>query len=155
MLANVGIYLTRLGLVFWLGEMLFFIAIFAPRVFKILPREMAGQLQGAIFPAYYFAGIICAIVVAVGFALRYFGMDATLPRGNKAVITGVLWTVAFVVFIYSYKVLTPEIDALRVQMHATPTPTPELQASFDVLHKLSVRVNSAALFALLGLLAFI
>ena len=57
-LASVGRYLTKLGIVFWLGEMLFFISIFAPRVFKILPREMAGRLQGEIFPAYYIADII-------------------------------------------------------------------------------------------------
>lgn len=154
MLANVGAYLCRLGIVFWLGEMLFFISIFAPRVFKVLPREMAGQLQGHIFPAYYAAGLIAALVMSAGMLLRYLGKDASLPSGSRALCLWGLWTVAAIVFAYSLWVLTPQIDALRQQMYAS-APSAELSEQFSVLHKWSVKVNSLALFALLALLAFI
>ena len=43
-------YLLLLALVLWIGGIVFFSFIASPSVFKILPREQAGQVVGDIFP---------------------------------------------------------------------------------------------------------
>ncbi|MBS1984590.1 MAG: DUF4149 domain-containing protein [Bdellovibrionales bacterium] len=146
-LVAVARYLSRLALVYWLGEMLFFISIFAPRVFKVLPRDMAGQLQASIFPAYYSAGIVAALVLAFSLCLRRLGGEVELDLTKSLALVGV----ACVIFLYSRFSITPELNALR-PLIATDASAAE---RFNVLHKMSVRVNSAALFALLALLGFI
>lgn len=146
-----GTYLSRLGLVFWLGEMLFFIAIFAPRVFRVLPREMAGQLQASIFPAYYTAGLISAALVLVGIALRRMGGDALTLNSRKLTIALGLVAFAAIVFAYSRWSLTPELNGLRPQIESSS----EAAARFKELHSQSVKVNGAALLALLVLNALL
>lgn len=136
----VGRYLARLGLTFWLGEMLFFIVIFAPRVFKVLPRDMAGLLQSHLFPPYYAAGLVSAGVLTLG-----LGLQRQLRPVPVALIA-----VAAAVFAYSLFSITPELNGLRPQMQ-----DPEVAARFAVLHKLSVQVNGAALLCLLALLALV
>src|SRR4051812_8689445 len=123
---GVGQYLSRLGITFWLGEMLFFIVIFAPRVFKVLPRDLAGELQGHIFPPYYAAGLISAGLIAIGVLLRHFDGDSTLPTGTRGAVLLGLIAVAAVIFAFSLYTLTPEIDTLRREMHAA---TPDASVS--------------------------
>ena len=143
----------NLSLTFWLGQMLFFIVIFAPRVFKVLPRPEAAKLQGEIFPAYYMAGMICGVILLTCLILsRFFNSQ---ENNKKQWIPVLLCLFAFVVFAYSYFVLTPEIKNLQpLVLLPVDQVLAENRQLFDQLHKLSVRVNAAALFALLGLLRF-
>lgn len=148
-------YLTRLAVAFWLGEMLFFITVYAPRVFRVLPREQAGILQGAIFPGYYKAGLIAAAVFAGGLFVRTRLADPQLAPGWRGT-TGA-WTLALIaalIFAWSLYVITPELNGLRPELYADPE-NPLLKANFDKLHRFSVMLNSGALFALLALLALI
>lgn len=151
-------YLSRLALAFSVGEMLFFIVIFAPRVFRVLPRTQAGELQGAIFPPYYLAGIIASCVLLGTTLGRYVLRDATLPdtTGKKILIFSLI-AVTIAIFYYSYSILTPDLNQLRTQMLALNDESAQqpLRERFQLLHKLSVQVNSGALLALLILLAFL
>ena len=146
-------YLRNLSLTFWLGEMLFFIVIFAPRVFKVLQRPDAAKLQGEIFPAYYMAGIVCGVIFLTSVLVQYFLNRNSSPEWPVIVLA--LAGFVLIVFVYSYYVLTPEIKALQpLIMLPVEQVNPEHKIAFDKLHKLSVRVNGAALLALLALLKF-
>lgn len=137
-------YVKKLALAFWIGEMLFFAAVFAPRVFRVLPREMAGQLQAAIFPPYFLGGIIsAAFLIAALFFLRH-----TLPR-RRLQFNITLLAVSGGIFVYLYAILGPQITALRPLVAADPSAA----AGFASLHKVSVGLNGTALIALLILLA--
>ncbi|MGH7889857.1 MAG: DUF4149 domain-containing protein, partial [Thermodesulfobacteriota bacterium] len=46
-------FLYLLSLAFWIGSIFFFSLFTAPSIFKVLPRETAGELVSHIFPQYY------------------------------------------------------------------------------------------------------
>ncbi len=53
------IYLS--SIVIWIG-MIFFTTFFAaPSIFKVLPRETAGEVMGVIFPKYWMIGYVASI----------------------------------------------------------------------------------------------
>lgn len=157
-------YLQKLALAFWLGEMLFFISVFAPRVFRVLPRDMAGQLQNSIFPGYFTVGVACAVTLIVAqLILIALGMRAparakprrqrTDARSRRQVWTLTLSVFAGGIFAYCLWVVTPQLAQLQPQMLANPSA--EISDAFQSLHRWSVRLNAAALFALLALLAVV
>ena len=164
MLSSVMRYFQKLALVFWLGEMLFFIVIFAPRVFKVLPRDLAGQLQANIFPAYYEAGIVCAVVLIVcriaGVrSVQQVSFSASTASAALTARRKSRWSLALIlaaagVFVYSALSLTPQIAALQPAL-LDANVDPSIKAHFDTLHKLSVNVNAFALLCLLALLGLI
>jgi len=153
MLVAVALYARKLALAFWIGEMLFFAAIFAPRVFRILPRPLAGELQAAIFPPYYTAAVICGLIVLA----TMFLAPASRPR-----VTGTLVLGATLIMAYSLWSITPRLTALQPELLGTlAAPAdpalvdPLKRAEFDGLHKASVRANAGALLALLAALALL
>lgn len=139
-------YIKKLALCFWIGEMLFFASIFAPRVFRVLPREMAAQLQAAIFPAYFLAGVICAAFLLVAL----FFLRPTMPK-RRVQMSLALLALCGGIFTYLYTCLGPQITELRALMAAGTDPA--AAASFATLHRLSVGLNGTVLIALLILLA--
>lgn len=143
-------FIRKLALSFWLGEMLFFIIVFAPRVFKILEKPIAAQLQASIFPAYYLVGVICAGVILLSLLID-------LPR-RRFQVAFALTVFAGCVFAYSLWHITPEIVKLQNTLYASspdPTLLSEARSKFDELHQQSVQLNGAALLALLVLLVLI
>jgi len=147
-------FAQKLSLAFWVGEMLFFIVIFAPRVFKVLERPMAAQLQAAIFPPYYLAGTICGVILISAFAIDQAGFAPRRVPQMRFWWTMGLALFACAVFAYSRWVLTPDMTALQASLY-TEVPDPAAREAFDAFHKQSVRLNGAALLALLALIFLI
>jgi len=165
-------FFRKIALCFWIGQMLFFIAIFAPRVFSVLPRPLAAELQGSIFPAYYVAGLICGGVVVLsllatqGFGVRSITSNSrglggelfTNPGAGSRQLSGRRFRTAlglslFAMAIYAVSLwwITPELAELRPLLYGD-APNPEAQESFRFLHSISVQANGSALLALLVLL---
>ena len=145
MIAN---YLQRLFLGIWIGEMVFFAAVFAPRVFRVLTRQDASKLQNAIFPPYFMLGLICAAVIALTLIFAR-------PTGTKLIVALVCLVLAAGIFAYSRAVYTPKIAALAAIITdpaQAASVTDAMKEEFASLHKASVRTNGVSLFALLGLL---
>lgn len=135
-------YIHRLALTFVIGEMLFFAAIFAPRVFKVLERADAAKLQSSIFPAYFLVGIIgTALMIFVrGLELRH----VYLQSKKLYWLPIFLLVVVFIIFEISYSYLTPAI-AEQTRL-AIESGSPRVESS---LHAWSVRLNASALLILL------
>jgi hypothetical protein len=157
-------YLQKLALAFWIGEMLFFIVVFAPRVFKILPRDMAGKLQNSIFPGYFTVGIVCALVIII--AQFILSMDGSKPfawlserrRDPNTHPYRQLWILGLAsisggIFAYCLLSISPQLSELQPLMVSSPTP--EVIANFQALHRQSVTLNGTALLGLLILLSLI
>jgi hypothetical protein len=125
----------QLALSYWIGSMAYFSFLFAPRVFKVLPRPLAGELQNALFPLYFRSLLIASIVVSVS------GILLRLPRWTQSISA-----VSAAIFFYSSWKLSPAIRALgEAGMQSSE--------EFARLHKLSVGLNGAA-FLLALVLAF-
>jgi hypothetical protein len=164
-------YLRKLALCLWIGQMIFFVVIFAPRVFKVLPRPLAADLQAAIFPPYYLAGVICGAVILLSFlATQGFGVRSinsesggsgelfTSPaagtrqlteRRFKTVVGLTLF--ATVIFAFSLWWVTPHLTSLQPLLYGEVL-DPDAQEKFQFLHKISVQLNGSVLLALLILL---
>ena len=55
--------------IFWYGTLLYFTFIQAPVLFKNLPRELFGQVQSILFPAYYWISYACGVLLVVTYNL--------------------------------------------------------------------------------------
>jgi uncharacterized membrane protein len=140
------IYLLSVAL--WIGGMAFFSFLAAPSIFKVLPREEAGQVVSAIFPKYYWQGIICgAIALATSVAL---GMR---ERWNiLLIVRTIMIGVMAIGVLYSVVILQPKIQAVKAQTTSfeSLSPTDPLRLEFGRLHGRSFSVNAAVL--LLGVI---
>jgi len=55
--------------IFWYGTLLYFTFIQAPVLFKSLPRELFGQVQSYLFPAYYWISYICGALLVITYSV--------------------------------------------------------------------------------------
>ena len=62
-------FIHLFAFVFWYGTLLYFTAVQAPLLFKNLPRELFGQVQSILFPAYYWIAYICGVLLVVTYNL--------------------------------------------------------------------------------------
>ena len=140
------IYLLSVAL--WIGGMAFFSFLAAPSIFKVLPREEAGNLVSDIFPKYYWQGIICgaiALITSVALGMR--------ERWNiLLIVRTVMIGVMIVGVLYSVIILQPKIQSVKAQITSFDrlSPTDPLRLEFGRLHGRSFSVNAAVL--LLGVI---
>jgi hypothetical protein len=138
MVALLFIYL--LSLVCWLGGMVFFTALVAPIVFKVLPMAEAGKLVSVVFPRYYLLGYICG---AIGFILAVYLSATRIPRMWWATAALAL-LIALGLTVYAGAAVRPQADAIR-SVTTEVNPDPARRAEFDRLHHLSVMLNGAVM----------
>ena len=139
-------YLYLLSLVLWIGGIVFFSFLASPSIFKVLPREQAGQVVGDIFPKYHLLGYVaCAIALGSLVGLRQLGVAQSVRTAMifLALMGGVQITMGAVV--------GPMVVEARDAVKAAP-PGPEkdrLEKRFRSLHGVSMLLNLALL--MLGL----
>jgi hypothetical protein len=136
-------FLYFLSLVFWLGSIFFFSFIAARSAFKILPREMAGDLVADIFPKYYLVAYVCG-----GVALLTTMISWVAGYTTSGVVYALRIAILFVMLglsVYAGTIITPNAHELRVEMRALSKDVPrynEVQRNFGSLHKRSAIINS-------------
>jgi len=119
------------------GSMLFFAAMVAPMVFKVLDGPTAGRFIRRLFPVYYLGMFAFAGVAALA---------AAFVRPLDAAVLGVV----ALGFLYARQILMPRINAMRDQELAQDSSAGDTQAGksaagkrFQRLHSLSVWINGA------------
>lgn len=117
------------------GSMLFFGAIVAPMVFRVLPADSAGIFLRAFFPNYYVWGFVVATLAAVAAAFV------------DVVSLGLSMLVASL-FVFARQFLVPKINAAR---DASLRGDVAAKARFDRLHRSSVVINALQLLILLAI----
>ena len=140
------IYLLALAL--WVGSMTFFSFLATPTIFKVLPRDEAGTVVTAMFPKYYWLGIICGVI-----ALATSLMVGALTRWSVLLIVrSILLGLMIVGVSYSFLVLEPKIHAVKAQITSfeSLSPLDPLRIQFGRLHGRSFGINAAVL--LLGVI---
>jgi len=139
------VYLLSLAL--WIGSIVFFSFLAAPSIFRVLPREEAGKVVTAIFPKYYWEGIICGgVCLATSLVLGVLNRWSVL-----LLVRVVLLGLMLVATLYAVVSLQPKIQTVKAHMASVEglSPTDPLHVEFGRLHRRSVGINSAVL--LLGI----
>jgi Domain of unknown function (DUF4149) len=119
-----------------LGGMLAFPAFLAPLAFQRLPKEVADPFVRGIFPIYYLAMAILAAAAAALLATK---------RPEEATIAGLIAAG----FVLNRQLLMPIVNRLYDQRE---TGSARAREWFEKLHRLSVLIAFAQLFATLGVL---
>lgn len=120
-----------------LGGMVFFAALVAPLVFRVLPAEHGGRFIRTLFPRYYLwvLGMAGAAAVAL---LPLSSVDA----GIMFVVAGLAW--------WLRQVLMPRINLLSDRAKGGDAAA---QPEFDRAHRLSVAANLLQMAAACAVLA--
>lgn len=147
-------FVHLLGLVIWIGGVVFFSFVTAPALFGSLPREMAGRAVSAIFPRYYLVGWVggtLSLFAALGLGLR----AGAWPRALVAEIVLILLMLGLSLF--AGQVILPQAYALRLSLPGLEgTPGHDVaKARFDRLHRRSVLLNGAVLLLGIGTVAIV
>lgn len=126
-----------LVLVLWIGGMAFMTFVAAPSVFKVLPREQAGDVVGDIFPKYFTLGYVyclIAILTAVGVYLKedYWNKPKLLVLGFMLILT-----------FYDGLAVAPRAHAVRTEMKKVEEGEQKkaLWDEFARLHTQSATIN--------------
>lgn len=100
--------------IFWYGTLLYFTFIQAPILFKTLPRQLFGEVQSHLFPAYYWISYVCGILLVVTFHLLH-------PLKNYASQDCVKITALCLMLLFSLGQglwIGPKVASLRVERQA-------------------------------------
>lgn len=136
-------FIHHLSLVTWIGGMIFLVVIGAPSIFKVLPRDAAGDVLGDIFPKYWIMGYICGIASLVTIIIMS-GKDQFYPWDRISLL-------AFMTVLTFYLGLVSAARArkLRLQIRANvdTAMSQTLQKKFRSIHRFSVILNVLVLLA--------
>lgn len=130
-----------MSLVIWIGGIIFFSFFAAPSIFKVLDRELAGDVVGDIFPKYWFLGYVCSIV-SLG-TLIFLWRKATTGATVRIILLSIMMAISF----YSGLVVGPKARGIKAQARAVKDvrEKEELRKRFMKIHSLSVLMNSIVL----------
>ena len=137
-------FIYILSVCFWIGSIFFFSFFAAPSIFKVLPRETAGNVVSDIFPKYYLVAYVCGgAAVITTILLRIFYEHKTgVLFGLKLGVLLVMLALA----VYAGEVLRPKAVEARAEMRSLSEESPNYPAShekFRMLHSRSAIINSA------------
>jgi len=147
---NVLRFFMLLALVVWIGGIIFFAAVVAPTLFKVLPtHQLAGSVVTRSLGILHWMGIVCGIVFLTASMLHaYSARGAAHPFAPRHVLVYVMLVLtAISQFVVSAKLLAMrtamgEIDLVPV--------TDARRIAFNQLHAWSTRLESGVL--ILGLI---
>jgi len=130
-------FIHLVSLVVWIGTLVFFSFFAAPSIFKVLPRETAGDVVGAIFPKYWAIGYIASIA-ALGSLIFISYAEKGLPAARIAVLAA-MTAVTF----YSGLAVGSKARAVKAEMRAAESPEKkaELRGEFKRIHAKSSVLN--------------
>jgi len=135
-----------LSLVIWLGGMIFFSFIAAPSIFKILPRETAGDVVGDIFPKYWVVGYVCSITALI--TVIALSVQGRAYPWARIILLFVMSGLTF----YSGLVVGSKARDVKAHIRTIEDPSRKeaLRLQFKALHKRSTILNG--LILILGLI---
>ncbi len=138
-------FLHLLSLVVWIGGVIFFSFFAAPSIFKVLPRETAGDVIGAIFPKYWLIGYICSLVALISIIIL-----SIIEIGIPIFRIGLLIIMTAITY-YSGLVVGSKARDIKAEIRVAEDSGKKgiLSVEFKSLHRRSVILN--VILLILGL----
>jgi len=128
----------------WVGSILFFSAILAPAAFTLFSSSQAGDLVSLTLGRLHLGGMVCGVVYLIATAAGARSAAALVRPAPLLVLLMIVLT-----FLSQFWV-SGNMAALRAQSSGPLEALPAgdaLRASFDRLHRLSVRLEVGVLLA--------
>jgi Domain of unknown function (DUF4149) len=141
-------FLYIIAICFWIGSIFFFSFFAAPSIFKVLPRETAGNVVTDIFPKYYLIAYVCgAAAIITSILLRLFYEHK--PGVLSAIKIGGLFAM-LALAVYAGEVVRPQAHVAREEMRSLTESSPNYPASYDKFRKLHAQsaIFNSAVFLL-------
>jgi len=124
----------RLSIAFWAGGVTIFTFVLTPVIFRSYDRDMAGQIVGFLFPAYFRWGLGCGLA----------GLCTLLAlRGRNFIPSLVIIVIMLVLTSLGAFYIEPKAAALKKEIPSfvtTPKDHP-LRKEFSRLHGISAVAN--------------
>ena len=143
-------FLYSLSISLWVGSIFFLAFIAAPSLFKVLPREQAGNVVSDIFPKYYALSYICGAIALLSFIILWYKQGFSSGLMNMMQIAMLVIMLALAA--YAGEINRPQTHEVRTELRSLNESSPnyaEVSAKFGSFHKKSVAANSIVL--LLGI----
>ena len=142
-------FLYLLSIVVWIGSIIFFSFLAAPSIFKVLPRETAGEVVGDIFPKYWMVGYAASLL-----ALSTLLIDAMLNHTSPFVEIAILVAMSLLGF-YAGLVIGPKARDIKAEIKKEDGGEVEpLRRAFKRVHAVSAALNMLVLVLGLTLIYF-
>lgn len=141
-------FLHLLSLVVWIGGITFFSFIAAPSIFKVLPRETAGEVVGEIFPKYWAIGYICSITALITAVILFLQERTAQWLSPFGIMIGLLVIMIGLTF-YSGHVVGAKAREVKAKIRIVEDPAQKeiLKAEFKTLHRRSTILNGVILLS--------
>ncbi len=130
-----------LSLVFWVGGMFFFSFAAAPSIFKVLPRELAGDVVADIFPKHYLISYVCGFLILAVLLIKKYLFESTVRFIN---LNLVLVIIMLGLSVYAGEIVRPQAAELKKEMRTVESGSDEykkLDNTFKFIHLKSVICN--------------
>jgi len=137
-------FLYTLSISLWVGSIFFFSFMAAPSIFKVLPRETAGNVVSDIFPKYYMVAYVCGAVAIIVAAVLWFVYSSRGGIVSYLRIVGLLLMLGLSV--YAGEVVRPVAAETRAELRTLTESSPNylaVQEKFRLLHARSAILNAS------------
>lgn len=126
--------ISRLAIAFWVGGVAIFSFVLTPIIFRSYNRDMAGEIVGRLFPAYFRWGLACGVVALLALIAA---------RGRQSLVPAVLLVFMLSVTLFQTLYVEPKAAELKREIRSFET-TPKdhpLRREFSRLHGISAVCN--------------
>lgn len=130
-------FLFNLVLALWVGGISIFTFIVTPVIFRSFGRDMAGEVVGKLFPAYFLYTLILSVLALILF------LASRLSLGKSALTWSILLlALAITINIFVSFKLHPEIKKIKQEIHSfEAVQDSPLRKRFGQLHGVSATLN--------------
>ncbi len=134
-------FVLLLSLAVWVGALIFFTFFAAPSIFKVLPRELAGEVVGDMFPKYWMIGYVAGLL-SLSSLLAISFIEKGFPAARVILLT-VMTGVTF----YSGLVVAPKAHEMRIEVRAAKETVEKeaIEKDFKRMHAISAALNMAVI----------
>ena len=130
-----------LSLVLWIGGMFFFSFAAAPSIFKVLPREIAGDVVADIFPKYYLVSYVCGVLILAVLIARKLIFESP---GQFINLNLLLVMIMLGLSVYAGEVIRPQAAGIKKEIRTVESGSKDykrLDKRFKSVHFRSVICN--------------
>ncbi|HEY6838289.1 MAG TPA: DUF4149 domain-containing protein [Geobacteraceae bacterium] len=134
MTSPVLLFVYRLAIALWVGGVSLFTFVLTPILFKTQTRDVAGQIVGTLFPAYFRWGLACGSVAV---------LSLLFIKGKNFVPSLVLLVLMLLITSFQAFIVEPKAALLKkeiISFETTPKDHP-LRREFSKLHGVSAVCN--------------
>lgn len=138
---NVLRFILLISMVVWIGMLIFFTFFVAPSIFKVLPRELASDLVGEIFPKYWMIGYAAGVLSLLSL-IAISLIEKAFPAARISLVALMTAMTFYSGLIVGEKARMMSAEIRNIQ---DPVKKEEMRARFKKIHAESAAINLAVM----------